>query len=136
MSELVKNQTPATPALSLLYGLDVQLARIAEEGIENRWKRHLAMQERTIEWIEEMKEVGVGIDTFAVEGHRSPTVTCISMPDGDGASATVAEMLDRGWVIGGGYGKLTESTIRIGHMGDHTVDELDPLLAELGDVLG
>ena len=135
MSELVKNQTPATPALSLLYGLDVQLARIAEEGIENRWKRHLALQERMIEWIEEMKEVGVGIDTFAVEGHRSPTVTCISMPDGDGASATVAEMLDRGWVIGGGYGKLTESTIRIGHMGDHTVDELDLLLAELGDVL-
>jgi len=135
MSELVKNQTPATPALSLLYALDVQLSRIAEEGIENRWKRHLAMQERTIEWIEEMKEVGVGIDAFAVEGHQSPTVTCISMPEGDGASAIVAEMLDRGWVIGGGYGKLTESTIRIGHMGDHTVDELNLLLAELGDVL-
>ena len=136
MSELVKNQTPATRALSLLFALDVQLTRIAEEGIESRWKRHLAMQERTIEWIEEMKEVGVGIDTFAVEGHRSPTVTCISMPEGDGASATVAEMLDRGWVIGGGYGKLTESTIRIGHMGDHTVDELNLLLAELGEVLG
>jgi aspartate aminotransferase-like enzyme len=30
--------------------------------------------------------------------------------------------------IGGGYGKLSESTFRIGHMGDHTVDELDALL--------
>ncbi len=135
MSELVKNQTPATPALSLLYALDVQLSRIAEEGIENRWKRHLAMAERTMEWVEEMKEAGVGIGAFAVEGHRSPTVTCISMPEGEGASATVAEMADRGWVIGGGYGKLKESTIRIGHMGDHTIDELDLLLAELGDVL-
>ncbi len=135
MSELVKNQTPATPAVSLLYALDVQLARIAEEGIENRWKRHLAMQERTIEWIEEMREAGVGIDVLAPEGHRSPTVTCISMPGGHGASATVTEMAARGWVIGGGYGKLTESTIRIGHMGDHTMDELNPLLAELGDVL-
>ncbi len=135
MSELVRNQTPATPAVSLLYALDVQLSRIAEEGIENRWQRHLAMQERTIEWIEEMKEAGVGIDALAVEGHRSPTVTAVSMPEGDGASATVAEMADRGWVIGGGYGKLTESTIRIGHMGDHTVDELDLLLEQLGDVL-
>ena len=135
MSELVNNQTPATPALSLLYALDVQLTRIAEEGIENRWKRHLAMQERTIEWIEEMKEAGIGIDAFAVEGHRSPTVTCISMPEDEGSSAIVAEMFDRGWVIGGGYGKLTESTIRIGHMGDHTVEELDLLLAVLGDAL-
>jgi len=135
MSQLVRNQTPATPAVSLLYALDVQLSRIAEEGIENRWKRHLAMQKRTIEWIEEMKEAGVGIDALAAEGHRSPTVTAVSMPEGDGGSATVAEMADRGWVIGGGYGKLTESTIRIGHMGDHTVDELDLLLDQLGDTL-
>lgn len=135
MDQLVKSQTPATPAVSLLFALDFQLARIAEEGIENRWKRHLAMQERTIEWIAEMKDAGAGIDAFAVEGHRSPTVTCVAMPGGEGASAVVAEMLDRGWVIGGGYGKLAESTIRIGHMGDHTVDELNLLLAELGDVL-
>jgi aspartate aminotransferase-like enzyme len=93
------------------------------------------MQERTIEWISEMKEAGASIDAFAVEGHRSPTVTCVALPGGEGASAVVAEMLDRGWVIGGGYGKLAESTIRIGHMGDHTVEELDLLLAELGDVL-
>ena len=135
MDQLVKNQTPATPAVSLLYALDHQLVRIAEEGIENRWKRHLAMQERTIEWIAEMKDAGSGIEAFAGEGHRSPTVTCIALPGGEGASAIVAEMLDRGWVIGGGYGKLAESTIRIGHMGDHTVDELDLLLAELGHVL-
>lgn len=135
MDELVIRQSPATPAVSLLFALDHQLVRIAEEGIENRWKRHLAMQQRTIEWIAEMKDAGASIDAFAVEGNRSPTVTCVAMPGGDGASAVVAEMLDRGWVIGGGYGKLAESTIRIGHMGDHTVDELNLLLAELGEVL-
>ena len=44
-------------------------------------------------------------------------------------------MAERGWVIGGGYGKLEESTIRIGHMGDHTVAELDGLLDVLGAVI-
>jgi aspartate aminotransferase-like enzyme len=31
-------------------------------------------------------------------------------------------------VIGSGYGKLKDSTFRIGHMGDHTVAGLNALL--------
>ena len=58
------------------------------------------------------------------------------MPGGQGGSEAVSAMAAKGWVIGGGYGKLKESTIRIGHMGDHTVDELMELLDVLGDVLG
>ena len=38
-----KNQTPNTPALSLLYALAAQLAYIREETIEGRWARHAAM---------------------------------------------------------------------------------------------
>jgi aspartate aminotransferase-like enzyme len=44
-------------------------------------------------------------------------------------------VFNRGWVVGGGYGKLKDSTFRIGHMGDHTVDELEGLLDVLGEVL-
>ncbi len=44
-------------------------------------------------------------------------------------------MKERGWVIGGGYGKLKETTVRIGHMGDKTVEELDLLLEDLDEVL-
>ena len=135
MDQLVSQQTPATPAISLLYALDFQLGRILEEGMETRWKRHLDMQQRTVEWVDEMAGTGVEIGVLAAEGSRSPTVTCVTMPGGEGSSAVVAEMLARGWVIGGGYGRLQESTIRIGHMGDHTVDELDALLEVLGDVL-
>lgn len=135
MDQLVSHQTPATPAISLLYALDVQLKRIAAEGLEARWARHLAMRDRTLAWVSEMKGAGVGIDAFAVEGHRSPTVTTISMPDDIPGSAVVSELRSRGWVIGAGYGKIKDSTIRIGHMGDHTVEELDLLLQELTDIL-
>lgn len=135
MDQLESSQTPATPAVTLLYALDVQLRRIHEEGMEARWARHLAMRDRTLAWIEEMKTAGVGIEVLAGEGNRSPTVTCVAMPGGEGSAAAVGEMRSRGWVIGGGYGRLAESTIRIGHMGDHTVDELDALLEVLGNVL-
>lgn len=130
--QLANNETPATPAISLLYALDLQLKRINAETMETRWKRHLAMQQRTIEWIGEMREKGADVDVFASEGHRSPTVTCMATDD---ATRIVAEMRQRGFVVGAGYGKLKESTVRIGHMGDHTMDELDILLAQMTEVV-
>jgi len=130
--QITEYQTPATPAISLLYALDFQLKRIAEETIEGRWQRHAAMQQRTFEWVDEMKDGGVEIGVFAEEGHRSPTVTCVATDD---ARRVVAQLFERGWVIGGGYGKLRDSTIRIGHMGDHTTDELESLFEVLTDVM-
>lgn len=130
-SQIEDFQTPATPAISLLHALDYQLERIEAETIESRWKRHLDMQQRTFQWIDEMKGMGVELDVFAVEGHRSPTVTCVRS---ERSSEIVAELSTRGWVIGGGYGPLKESTFRIGHMGDHTVAELENLLGVLSDV--
>ncbi|MGD2102504.1 MAG: alanine--glyoxylate aminotransferase family protein [Acidimicrobiia bacterium] len=130
--KIVEHQTPATPAISLLYALDAQLRRIESESIEGRWKRHLDMQRRTIEWVVDMAARGVEIEVFAAEGHRSPTVTCVAA---DGSPEIVAELFERGWVIGGGYGKLKDSTFRIGHMGDHTMDELEELLSVLTEVM-
>jgi aspartate aminotransferase-like enzyme len=131
-SQLLEHQTPATPAISLLFALDFQLKRIGAETMDARWKRHLEMQHRTLDWAREMKERGVAVDIFAQEGHRSPTVTCLST---DRSREVVFEVFSRGWVIGGGYGRLKDSTIRIGHMGDHTIDELEGLLSVLTEVM-
>jgi aspartate aminotransferase-like enzyme len=90
------------------------------------------MQERTFQWVGEMKERGQEIEVFAAEGHRSPTVTCIAS---DRSREIVSEMFNRGWVIGGGYGPLKDSTFRIGHMGDHIMVELEELLEVLTDVV-
>ena len=135
VGKLEANQTPATPAVSLMYAADRQLAKIQEEGVESRWQRHLDMQARTFDWVEDMRAGGVDVEIFAREGKRSPTVTCISMPEGVSAPDVVSEVRSRGWVIGGGYGKLKQKTIRIGHMGDHTLDELDDLLGQLRQIL-
>jgi len=128
-------QTPSTPAISLLYALEVQLERIEAEGIERRWARHAAMREATVEWVEQKRAAGVDVEVYAPPGHRSPTVTCITLPEGTSGPDVVAAMRDRGWVIGGGYARLKETTVRIGHMGDHDLDSLGPLLDDLGEVL-
>jgi len=134
---LEKLQTPNTPALTLLYALQAQLPRIRAEGMEARWARHTRMAERTWGWVEETaRETGAALRVLAPEGFRSPTVTAVAMPSGANPGAVVKGMAARGWVIGGGYGKVKSTTFRIGHMGDHTEVELEALLHELDAVLG
>jgi len=120
-----KNQTPNTPAISLLYALDVQLGAIAAEGIDQRWMRHSAMARAMAEWVYAASErLDVALEILAPAGARSPTVSAIVVPDGVRGDAVVAEVARRGYTIGGGYGKLRDRTVRIGHMGDHTVNGL------------
>ena len=134
-SYILKNQTPNTPALSLMYSLAAQVVRIEKEGIEGRWARHLDMADRTWRWAEEMRGKGTQVSVLAPEGYRSPTVTCLTVPAGKKGSEINEAMKAKGFTISAGYGSLKDSTIRIGHMGDHTVAELDVLLAALEEVL-
>jgi aspartate aminotransferase-like enzyme len=127
-------QTPNTPALPLLYALQAQAWQIGAEGVEARAHRHAAMTVRCHAWVRERGERW-GLSLFAPEGRRSPTVTAIAVPDGR-APKLVAGLDERGWTIGGGYGSLKDETVRIGHMGEHTVEELDALLAAMEEVLG
>lgn len=135
MKSLEAFQTPSTPAISLLYALEMQLQRILAEGMEQRWARHAAMRAMTIEWVDARRADGIDVSVFAAEDHRSPTITCITLPEGVSGPEVVTEMRKRGWVIGGGYSRLKETTIRIGHMGDHGTETLDELLDELERVI-
>ena len=130
---LEKSQTPNTPAVSLMYAAAVQMEAILEEGIENRWARHDAMAARTYEWVAGMRADGYDLGILAPEPYRSPTVTCVTVPDGVKGSDVCAAVSARGWTIAPGYGKGKDAMIRIGHMGDHTVPELDALLDVLTD---
>jgi predicted phosphoserine aminotransferase len=132
---ILKNQTPNTPALSLLYALEAQLQSIQRETIEGRWARHSAMAKRTYRWVDEMRGRGVDLEVLAPEAYRSPAVTCIKVPEGMSGSRISSEVKARGYVVASGYGPLKDSTFRIGHMGDHTVDELDELLGVLEEIL-
>lgn len=131
-----KHQTPNTPAVHLIYALAEQMRRMGEEGADARAERHQAMARRCWRWVDEQGPQW-GFSHFAPEGRRSPTVTTIAVAEDAKVKApeVVKRMKERGWTLGGGYGKLKDTTFRIGHMGDHTVDGLETLLAEMEEVL-
>jgi aspartate aminotransferase-like enzyme len=127
---VTRDQTPNTPAISLLYALDTQLQTIAAEGLHQRWMRHSAMARAMAEWAFAASErQGVELTILAPAGARSPTVSALVLPDDLRGDDVVAEVARRGFTIGGGYGKLRDRTVRIGHMGDHTVPGLSACLA-------
>ncbi|MDQ8161582.1 MAG: alanine--glyoxylate aminotransferase family protein [Gemmatimonadota bacterium] len=120
-----KNQTPSTPAISLLYATAVQGDHIARETIEGRWARHAEMARMTQAWVRTLRdETGHPFCVYAPEGARSTTVTAVALPPVLSGDDIVKGVAKRGFVIGSGYGKLKRSTVRIGHMGDHTPDRL------------
>ena len=131
-----QGETAGTPAIPQLYALDAQLAVIGREGVAKRYARHAAMAALVQRWVSK-KEVrsaqGPRVGFLAREGVRAPTVSCLTI-EGD-APRFAHLMRERGFEIGAGYGALAASTIRIGHMGDHTVREVRALLVAMDEAL-
>ncbi len=127
-------QPTNTPAISLLYALAAQCRRVeAEGGIEARWRRHEEMRKTVERWAEGPGgELGFGF--LPRQDRRSWSVSCLRVAEGRSGGRLAKAMNERGWTIGAGYGPLKDTTVRIGHMGDHTVDELLALLHVLEGV--
>lgn len=125
-----KNQTPATPAISLLFALDKQLDSMMAEGMENRFARHLAMRDRTIDWV-----TGKGFELFTELPYASPTVTCAQNTLDIDIPALNKYLREHGMIISNGYGTLKNKAFRIAHMGDLHMQDLEALFAVMDEYL-
>jgi aspartate aminotransferase-like enzyme len=81
------------------------------------------------------ERTGVPLSVLAVEGARSPTVTTIVLPPDLEPKKLLAAVAEKGYVISPGQGSLTKNTVRIGHMGDHTLDGLTRCLNVVEEAL-
>lgn len=109
-------QTPWTPPVSIVYGLDVALdeyERVGSEAVLERHSRYAAAIRAFAG--------AIGLRVYSREGAHSVTVVAIHNPDGiDGDAIRKRLREERGIVIGGGQTVLKGKIIRIGTMGDLT----------------
>jgi len=126
----IKNQTPATPAISLVNALNVQMDRIFEEGPENRFQRHLDMAEHVRSWTRK------NFALYSDENYLSPTVTNVHNTRDIDVVALNAELAKRGAMISNGYGALKGKCFRIAHMGDLQLSDVKWLTDQIDDILG
>lgn len=126
-----KGQTPWTPAIAVLYGLRVGVARLRAEGRERTWARHAAVAAGAQAGLQ-----AAGLRLVAAEGHRSHTVTAAWLPDGTDWTGVNGYMRQRGLVIAGGQGPLAGRILRVGHMGDVGAPEIAAAVRGIAEALG
>lgn len=128
---LQRGETPYTPAISLLFGLQASLRLIMAEGLPNVFARHERIRDQV-----RAAARRIGLEPFAPDGAASRTVTALRAPEGRTASQIVAAMLEGDIVIAGGQEAYKEKLIRIGHMGMVSERDIDDVMAALERVVG
>ncbi|MBN2335493.1 alanine--glyoxylate aminotransferase family protein [Candidatus Bathyarchaeota archaeon] len=110
----------ATPATGLVMGMLESLRMIFEEGLEARWKRHETFAKAFQAGIK-----ALGFGSFPAEGYNAHTLSVPKIPEGvDDAKMRTTMYQKYGVIIAGGLGKLGGKTVRVGHMGNDTVNDL------------
>jgi aspartate aminotransferase-like enzyme len=127
-----KNNTPSTPAISLIYGLQHILGVIATEGASKRFARHRSNNAMIHEWGSRRE-----FRNFAPTGNQSVSLTCFHTPAGFDQGAFIKSLKAKhGFVINGGYGKVKGITFRISNMGNETATTMKELIDAMDDILG
>jgi aspartate aminotransferase-like enzyme len=111
LKSAAKNDTPYTPALTLVIGLNESLKMIETEGVENVFKRHAKLAEAVRAGV---KALGLKLLSSA----PSNSVTAVIVPDGVDGEKLVKKLRDVHHVtFAGGQGELTGKIVRIATMG-------------------
>jgi alanine-glyoxylate transaminase / serine-glyoxylate transaminase / serine-pyruvate transaminase len=106
---------PYTPATQMLYGLDVSLEMLHEEGLDNVFARHHRLAEATRQAIRAW-----GLEILCREPkYYSPTITAVLVPDGSDADRFREIALNTFNIsFGTSFGPYVKKYFRIGHLGD------------------
>jgi len=126
-----KLETPTTPAVNLLYALNVALEIILKEGLEKWIKIH---EERAKLLYTALPSAN--LNPLVREPYfRSNTVTVFKVPNGIKASNIVKYVAKNGYIISTGMGNLKEKVIRIGTMGNISLDNLKDLVTIISNFI-
>ncbi len=121
-----------TAPINLYYALRESLRLMAEEGLENCWKRH----QENAEYLWDKLE-GLGLSLHVEKDFRLPTLTTVRIPQGVDGKAISQKLLNEYNIeIGGGLGELKGQVWRVGLMGFNSQKEnVDRLIEVLQKVL-
>jgi aspartate aminotransferase-like enzyme len=122
------DSVPSTPSIPHFYALAKQLDdMIRKETLEKRFARHRTMRDMTIDRTASFTQLAANRE------HASMTVSALE-PARMQAETLRSKMKERGFTLGGGYGQWKDTTFRIGHMGDMSVESLSRMLDALDEV--
>ncbi len=124
-------ETPFTPAVNLMYGMNEALNIVLEYGADNWMRRHMDFANSIYEVLEK-----ANVKLFAEKEYRSPTTISISLPNNVTDSEIIEELrIKHGVVVAGGMGNMKGSLIRVANMGNLSVEKTVKVYDAILDVM-
>ena len=116
-------ETPWTPAVSIIYGMQEAIRMLKEEGLENIYVRHDKMSKAVRAGVK-----ALGLKLLADDSIASKAVTAIFPPEGIDADALRKKIREKyGVVLAGGQEDLKGKVFRMGHLG--YIDKMELIAA-------
>lgn len=106
----------ATPAVNLVWALKESVNLIKNEGLENRYNRHIKYGRAVQAALE-----ALGFKILANKDHRAVTLSNVLYMDGVNDAEFRRILAEEGAVVAGGLGPYAGKMFRFGHMGN--IDE-------------
>ena len=128
-----KGQTPWTPAISIIFGLDYAVQQMVAQGdMKTVYDFHARIAKYTRDGLTD-----IGLELVASDlKYASNTVTAAWVPDGITDQALLGALRDDYDIIAAeGRGILTGKVFRIGHMGHVSEEDIDGVINALRDAL-
>ncbi len=130
-SYLERGQTPWTPAVSVVFAMDVALDMMLKEGLADIFARHAGVSKAVRDGVKSL-----GLSLFAEEAYASNTVTAVAASGGlDIGKLRRILREEHKIVLAGGQGKLDGKIFRIGHLGWVTEGDIEKVISALKIVL-
>jgi aspartate aminotransferase-like enzyme len=128
--DMDNNQTPTTPAVSVLYSIKAALEHIeGKGGFGAHRARHARAAEKARAFVKEL-----GFEVFSEPGFYSPSITGFIMEDADGFRKKLREKYNL--VTARDFGDLKGRFFRICHLGNFDDAHLDYAFAAIKKELG
>jgi aspartate aminotransferase-like enzyme len=128
-----RGQTPWTPAVSVLFGLEESLKQMLSEGMQAIHQRHKAIATRVRNGV-----LSLGLELFARDQtYASDTVTAVKIPENVKAGDLLGTLRSQhGVILAGGQGPDMEGKIfRIGHLGFVDSSDVEGVITALDATL-
>ena len=130
-SYLEREQTPWTPAVSIVFALSASLEMMLREGLPNIIARHARVAKAAQDGVKSL-----GLSLFAEEGYASNTVTAVAASDGLDTKKMLRILREEHQIVlGGGQLRLNGKIFRIGHLGWVSEDDIKTVISALKVVL-
>ncbi|MEG2213415.1 MAG: alanine--glyoxylate aminotransferase family protein, partial [Clostridiales bacterium] len=107
------DQTPFTPAISLIYALNEAVKMIVEDGIDQVIRKHYQRRDAVRAAI-----LAMGLQPVAAEACAGGALTAFYTPENI-APKSITSIMNKDYqaVIAGGMGQLKNKTLRFAHLG-------------------